>query len=129
MRAIKLMLASLFTAVVLYSCSSTSTANNGKVYRAPDGTIYRQGSIYKDRNGNVYKNGQIVYNDGTYSRSAKRLPPGQAKKRYGGDAKDYAPGQMKKRNKNFYDQQDKNHHKHDDHKKGRKGKKSSRDHK
>jgi hypothetical protein len=26
----------------------------------------------------------------------KRLPPGQAKKIYGGSAKDYAPGQQKK---------------------------------
>jgi hypothetical protein len=27
----------------------------------------------------------------------KRLPPGQAKKIYGGNAKDYAPGQQKKK--------------------------------
>ncbi|MBV8327570.1 quinol oxidase subunit 4 [Chryseobacterium sp.] len=29
---------------------------------------------------------------------AKKLPPGQAKKIYGGSAKDYAPGQVKKNN-------------------------------
>lgn len=27
----------------------------------------------------------------------KKIPPGQAKKIYGGSAKDYAPGQVKKR--------------------------------
>ncbi|WP_347218970.1 quinol oxidase subunit 4 [Chryseobacterium sp.] len=27
----------------------------------------------------------------------KKIPPGQAKKIYGGNAKDYAPGQVKKR--------------------------------
>nr|WP_315032196.1 quinol oxidase subunit 4 [uncultured Chryseobacterium sp.] len=27
-----------------------------------------------------------------------KIPPGQAKKIYGGSAKDYAPGQVKKRN-------------------------------
>ncbi|PKF75918.1 quinol oxidase subunit 4 [Chryseobacterium sp. PMSZPI] len=30
--------------------------------------------------------------------NGNRLPPGQAKKIYGGSAKDYAPGQVKKRN-------------------------------
>ncbi|WP_394758360.1 quinol oxidase subunit 4 [Flavobacterium sp.] len=30
---------------------------------------------------------------------AKRLPPGQAKKIYGGSAKDYAPGQHKKKHR------------------------------
>lgn len=37
----------------------------------------------------------------------KRLPPGQAKKIYGGSAKDYAPGQQKKHKK---------HDNHDGHK-------------
>lgn len=32
-----------------------------------------------------------------HRRGAKPLPPGQAKKVYGGSAKDYAPGQVKKR--------------------------------
>ncbi|WP_445223271.1 quinol oxidase subunit 4 [Chryseobacterium sp. MYb328] len=35
-------------------------------------------------------------NSGGYQE--KKLPPGQAKKIYGGSAKDYAPGQVKKRN-------------------------------
>ena len=32
----------------------------------------------------------------------KRLPPGQAKKIYGGNAKDYAPGQRKKHKRQGY---------------------------
>ncbi|MBO9690956.1 quinol oxidase subunit 4 [Chryseobacterium sp.] len=37
----------------------------------------------------------VAYDSGYQT---KRLPPGQAKKIYGGSAKDYAPGQVKKRN-------------------------------
>jgi hypothetical protein len=36
----------------------------------------------------------VVHDNGN---RAKTLPPGQAKKVYGGSAKDYAPGQVKKR--------------------------------
>jgi len=36
----------------------------------------------------------VVHDNG---HRAKTLPPGQAKKIYGGSAKDYAPGQVKKR--------------------------------
>lgn len=87
-------------AFFMASCGSAndvygnSNSNNG-VYRSSDGTVYRQGEIYRDRNGNVYQNGRIVRN---YPATTKRLPPGQAKKIYGGSAKDYAPGQVKKRN-------------------------------
>ncbi len=37
----------------------------------------------------------VAYDNGY---QAKKIPPGQAKKIYGGSAKDYAPGQVKKRN-------------------------------
>lgn len=37
----------------------------------------------------------VAYDSGGYQ--AKKIPPGQAKKIYGGSAKDYAPGQVKKR--------------------------------
>lgn len=74
--------------------------DNG-VYRAPDGSVYRQGEVYRDRNGNVYQNGRIIRNGGVYTTTGRtNLPPGQAKKIYGGEAKDYAPGQQKKRYKN-----------------------------
>jgi hypothetical protein len=36
-------------------------------------------------------------------RNRKNLPPGQAKKIYGGSAKDYAPGQVKKRKGWYWD--------------------------
>ena len=36
-------------------------------------------------------------NDRVYTRRRSNLPPGQAKKIYGGSARDYAPGQVKKR--------------------------------
>lgn len=36
----------------------------------------------------------VVHDNGN---RAKTIPPGQAKKIYGGSAKDYAPGQVKKR--------------------------------
>ena len=37
----------------------------------------------------------VVHDNGS---RVKKVPPGQAKKIYGGSAKDYAPGQVKKRN-------------------------------
>ncbi|MFZ4928724.1 quinol oxidase subunit 4 [Chryseobacterium sp. Mn2064] len=38
----------------------------------------------------------VAYDNNSYQ--TKKIPPGQAKKIYGGSAKDYAPGQVKKRN-------------------------------
>lgn len=79
----------------LASCEATNSGvygtNNGRVYRAPDGGVYRQGDIYSDRNGNIYRNGSLYKRTNTY----RNLPPGQAKKIYGGSARDYAPGQNK----------------------------------
>jgi len=110
--------------------------NNGTVYRTSDGTVYRQGDVYRDRNGNVYQNGRIIRTGDIYGRpgilsrngtygNAKRLPPGQAKKIYGGSAKDYAYGQTKKRNgswNNNRNWQDDDRYGKDDHGKHQKGK-------
>lgn len=109
----------------LASCGTTNDAygnnrntypqGNGGTYRSPDGNVYRQGDVYRDRNGNVYQNGRVVRRgdvrgqsgilgrngNTTVYRNARRLPPGQAKKVYGGSAKDYAPGQVKKRNPSY----------------------------
>ncbi len=109
---------------VLVSCGATDPyygnrypdnnrypSNNG-VYRAPDGTVYRTGEVYRDRSGNVYQNGRVIRRGdvqgrpGILSRNGnypvygnnRNLPPGQAKKVYGGKATDYAKGQQKKRN-------------------------------
>lgn len=104
-----------FVVLSLASCSTQNpNGNNGdtRVYKAKDGTVYRQGEVYKDRNGNIYQNGRIIKsseifrvpnaqdNDGRYKKNKRnKLPPGQAKKIYGGDAKDYAPGQQNKKYK------------------------------
>ncbi len=81
--------------------------NNNPVYRAPDGTVYRQGDVYRDRNGNVYQNGRVVRRSNTNYGNQRNFPPGQAKKIYGGSARDYNRGQNKsyknnnKHNKNW----------------------------
>ncbi|MBW8359132.1 MAG: hypothetical protein K0M63_04930 [Weeksellaceae bacterium] len=31
-----------------------------KVYRSPDGTLYREGDIYRDSNGDFYQNGLVI---------------------------------------------------------------------
>jgi len=47
----------------------------------------------------------------------RRLPPGQAKKVYGGSARYYAPGQVKKRVYYYdYDNRGRHHHKNKGHK-------------
>lgn len=110
-------------------------AGNGGVYRTSDGNIYRQGEVYRDRNGNIYQNGRVIGTDGSYGRPGvivrndgtnnvyypknrqRKLPPGQAKKIYGGNARDYAPGQVKKRsnaNGNTYNGGFKNKAKHNE---------------
>ncbi|MHA6727633.1 hypothetical protein ACX3PU_06165 [Chryseobacterium sp. A301] len=92
----------------------SGTYGNGGVYRTPEGTVYRQGDVYRDRNGNIYRDGRVIERGNVYGRpgiirraqsyNARRLPPGQAKKIYGGNAKDYAPGQVKKRQSVYYGQ-------------------------
>jgi hypothetical protein len=83
--------------------------------KLPNGTvIYKGGSVGNGTGNNgtsvTLPDGSVVLPDGsrTYPRdrdykrrNGKGLPPGQAKKIYGGKAKDYAPGQQKKyKNKN-----------------------------
>ncbi|MCW3108723.1 MAG: hypothetical protein JWQ09_3229 [Segetibacter sp.] len=83
--------------------------------RLPNGTvIYKGGNVGNNNNNGgsiTLPDGSVVYPDGSrrYPNGGKRndgrmnrrnngewLPPGQAKKIYGGSAKDYAPGQQKK---------------------------------
>ncbi|KUY31366.1 hypothetical protein [Elizabethkingia ursingii] len=73
MKTIKYILAGVFIITFLVSCDT-----------------YYDGYAYR-RNPNRYDN-SYYYNGREY----KKLPPGQAKKIYGGSAKDYAPGQRKK---------------------------------
>lgn len=114
MKTITKIFSVLSIGLLLTSCEvQTDVYDDGYgVYRAPDGGTYRRGVVYRDRNGYSYKNGQIIIinQDGHY----KKLPPGQAKKIYGGKAKDYAPGQVKKKGyyyDNDYRYNDKKHKK------------------
>ena len=124
-------------AITLASCSAiqdpygnnTNTypnngTNNGNVYRANDGQVYGRGDVYRDRTGNVYQNGRIIRTGDVYgnpgilgrngnqdvyypNQNRRNLPPGQAKKIYGGNAKDYAKGQQNKRNNQWKKYDDK----------------------
>ena len=67
-----------------------TTRQRGTITRLPDGRVLypnRSGRYPNDRSNNRRNNGQW-------------LPPGQAKKIYGGRGRDYAPGQQKKWKKN-----------------------------
>jgi hypothetical protein len=76
--------------------------------KLPNGTIiYKGGTTVDNRSTNVaLPDGSVIYPDGsrnypnnrrrTHAHDGKWLPPGQAKKIYGGSARDYAPGQQKK---------------------------------
>lgn len=116
---------------------------NGNVYRANDGVVYRRGEVYRDRNGTVYQNGRVIKTGDVYGNpgiltgnrngdiyyprnNRRNLPPGQAKKVYGGKATDYAKGQQKKRNNQWkkYDH-DRDNHKDRNHKEYKKYNKNS----
>jgi hypothetical protein len=75
----------------------------------------------------IYPDGRIVYPDGTVrfpdgrvyspSNNSRWMPPGQAKKIYGGNARDYAPGHNKHRDYDRDDRDERKHgkgHRHDD---------------
>lgn len=73
--------------------------------RLPNGTIiYKDGTKVENRNTNVIlPDGTVIYPERSRriprrvdNDNRRNLPPGQAKKVYGGRAKDYAPGQQKK---------------------------------
>lgn len=87
----------LFLLTACESSNGVYSGNDGRIYRAPDGGTYRRGDVYQDRNGNTYRNGDIYRygNNNSNNSYKKRLPPGQAKKIYGGEARDYAPGHNK----------------------------------
>ncbi|MGI8638055.1 MAG: hypothetical protein ACR2KZ_21890 [Segetibacter sp.] len=117
--------------------------------RLPNGTIiYKDGNTRKNGNNNFPSNngvitlpdGTMVYPDGSrrYPKEGKRggrknkgnngqwLPPGQAKKIYGGSAKDYAPGQQKKwKGKDRDDDDHDNNQNHDNDKRHGKGHKDN----
>lgn len=113
------MLASCGTASDVYGNNPNNRTNNGNVYRAGDGQVYNRGEVYRDRTGNVYQNGRVIRTGDVYgnpgilgrngnnnqvyypNNTGRNLPPGQAKKIYGGKARDYAKGQQKNRNNSW----------------------------
>lgn len=113
----KLMASILFVAT-LSVATEQSLAQNKKL---PDGTIVYPDGSRKLPNGTVInKSGTVLKKNNNYpkdpvirrngdNRNVRKhrrytnrthLPPGQAKKVYGGSATDYAPGQQKKWRKN-----------------------------
>ena len=105
--------------------------------KLPNGTVINKSGTVTRRNRDVrLPGGQVVWREGrnpnerrreTRRNNGKWMPPGQAKKVYGGSARDYAPGQQKKWNKN------KRRGKHDDERdddhEGGRGKHDWKDHK
>ncbi|WDT67491.1 hypothetical protein [Cloacibacterium sp. TD35] len=87
--------------IAVVSCGTSNT----RVYRAPDGRVYRQGEIYRTPNGDVYRNGVLIRSGSTVIIVDDRpLPPGQMKKVYGTkSAKVFAPGQQKN-DRYYYDE-------------------------
>lgn len=88
--------------------------------KLPNGTVvYKNATHVNNRGGGnmIVPNGNVRYPNGDDNRknhsfgNARHLPPGQAKKMYGGNASDYAPGQQQNR-KEHYDgeKHDDDHH-------------------
>lgn len=101
-------LASCGSSTGVYGSNYPNRYPNERVYRAPDGGVYRQGEIYRDRSGNVYQNGVLIRRaEPTVivvdNRYPQNLPPGQAKKVYGyKSAKVFAPGHRKHHDDDYY---------------------------
>lgn len=127
----------LVVACFMAASALISVQSNAQNRKLPDGTIvYNDGTkklpngtiIYKDGTSKNNKSKKIVLPDGreVYSNGSGRynkrrsrhhgngqwLPPGQAKKIYGGSARDYAHGQQKNWKKNRKWKDDDNDDKH-----------------
>lgn len=80
----------------MISCDSRTRVTEVRVYRAPDGVIYRRGEVYTTVYGDVYQNGVLIRRAPTVIIDEPNLPPGQMKKIYGTQsARDFAPGHNK----------------------------------
>ena len=90
------------SAVLLSSLVLVATFNASAQKKSVYDVIPGSGPQKKEANKNVdiYGSRKRDSRRNTYpiftTRKRKNLPPGQAKKIYGGSAKDYAPGQLKK---------------------------------
>jgi hypothetical protein len=90
----------------------STTAKSGKsVYDVIPGSGPKKPST---NNPDVYERREHHRHYG-YGERRRHLPPGQAKKIYGGSATDYAPGQVKKREGRGDDDRDGDDHHHEKH--------------
>jgi hypothetical protein len=101
--------AGIIAAVLAGSTAEAQTVLTDGSVMYPDGrrilqdgrVIYPDGTIRKQDDRVALPGGTVLYPGQERDRTDRRknrgnLPPGQAKKKYGGSAKDYAPGQQKK---------------------------------
>ena len=133
----------LVPAIMLAGSMLLSLTGFSQTKKLPDGTVVYEngnkklpnGTIIK-KDGSILKTGGERWPDGKVRipgddrndaqtrkygkrKNAKHLPPGQAKKMYGGRAKDYAPGQQKKWKKNKNWEEHDNDDKHNGNHKGK----------
>ncbi|MCU7694147.1 hypothetical protein ACFSPU_06630 [Haoranjiania flava] len=98
-------LAILVSGALLFTATDAQAQNRGNGHKAKNNKVYAQ----KNRDHDMYdRNGRYGRNDRYHRRSIRYgtntdLPPGQAKKVYGGKATDYAPGQLNKNEGTRYD--------------------------
>ncbi len=124
----------LIVTIIIFS----ATESYSQTRKLPDGSIVYPDGTKKLPNGTVvYKDGtvkkrnhgkQVIYRDSRREEERRRqierrnrnnngkwIPPGQAKKIYGGKARDYAPGQQKKWQKHSHDDKWQNKDRDNDH--------------
>lgn len=100
----------ILTSVITTNSYSQSRLPGTIIYKdgrkkLPDGTIIYPNGTEKNRGKNrriddVFHPGdKDVYSNKQHRNNGQWMPPGQAKKVYGGDARDYAPGHNKGKGK------------------------------
>lgn len=93
---------------VIYKDGNNNGNNNGRIIRLPDGrVVYPDGSRRYPNDRRNRRNNRDYDNRGWF-------PPGQAKKIYGGNAKEYAHGQQRKWKENDHENDHENDEHHDD---------------
>lgn len=92
-------LAILVSGALLFTATDTQAQNRGNSHKAKNNKVYAQ----KNRDHDVYDRNDRYHRRNIRYGANTDLPPGQAKKVYGGKATDYAPGQLNKNEGTRYD--------------------------